>query len=98
MKNEFKLRTIGSGKFSTECLEKLHDLKERVTANLALEFAGVLNPGAVRRVVNEADALASITPFPALFLPTLAEEKAQNALEWENRQRLIRARSMAMAE
>jgi hypothetical protein len=98
MTGELTRRTIGvGGRFAAECLEKLQTLKEKVAANLSSEFAGVLNPIAVRRVVNDAEALASTTPFPALFLPTLAEEKAQRALEWETRQRAIRSRSISFA-
>jgi hypothetical protein len=85
-------------RFSSGCLTKWNDLRDRVTKNLASEFAGVLNSTALRQVVNEADALAATTGFPALFLPTLAQEKAYRAVEWETRQRLIRSRAISFAE
>ena len=78
-------------------LARLADLKVRVTADLASEFVGLLDRDALRRAVNEADALAATTPFPVLFLPALAEEKAHGALHWHARQREILGRSLALA-
>lgn len=40
--------------------------------------------------LNEAEALAWDTGFPHLVFPLLAEEKAQRAEVWVNRQRRIR--------
>jgi len=47
--------------------------------------------------VNEPAALAAITPFPALFLPVLAEEKAHQIFRWEEKQRMIQERSLLEA-
>src|SRR5690349_9140956 len=88
---------FGFRRFSAACSEKLNELKERVTANLAAEFAGALNSKTVRQVVSEADSLAAMTPFPALFLPALAEEKVRNALAWQARQQVIREQTLAFA-
>lgn len=44
--------------------------------------------------LNEAEALAWQTPFPHLFFPTLAEEKARAVTEWRARQEAIRRREM----
>jgi hypothetical protein len=70
----------------------LAQLKDRVITELASQFAGRLDREAVRQAVNEADALAATTPFPALFLPTLAEEKTHGAFHWHVRQRQILGR------
>ena len=86
------LTGAGLKRFSTACLEKLNHLKEAVNQKLTDEFAGVLHPHTVRQVVNEADALAASTPFPSLFLPTLAEEKVLLASQWQSRQRAIQER------
>jgi hypothetical protein len=75
---------------------KLTQLKERVTAELAAKFAGRLDREAIRQAVNEADALAATTPFPALFLPKLAEEKTDVAFHWHLRQRQILSRSLGI--
>jgi hypothetical protein len=87
----------GFRRFSSACAEMLHQLKETITSDLASRFAGTLRPEFVRQVVNEADALAATTGFPALFLPTLAEEKVEFASEWQARQRLIQERSWRLA-
>lgn len=76
---------------------KLAALKARLTSELAAEAAGMLSAQAVKFAVNEADSLASTTPFPALFLPALAEEKVQNALAWQARQQAIREHTLAFA-
>lgn len=65
----------GLKRFSAACLKKFNQLKAAITDNLAAEFAGVLQAETIRQMVNEADSLAAYTPFPALFLPVLAEEK-----------------------
>src|SRR5690349_8226503 len=80
---------------SVEHSDKQTTLKEQIAANLASEFAGALNSKLIRQVINEADALAATTPFPALFLPTLAEEKLRNASAWAARQQAIRERSQS---
>ena len=83
----------GLRRFSRTCLHKLNQLKEALTQEMAFQFAGTLGPELIRKVVNEADAIAASTPFPALFLPALAEEKVQQAWRWQAKQRLIESRS-----
>jgi hypothetical protein len=75
----------------------VHNLKERVTAELNVKFGWHLDSDTIRQAVNEADALAASTPFPTLFLPDLAEEKARAAAQWRVRQSAIRRRSLAFA-
>jgi hypothetical protein len=89
--------TSGLSRFSTACLNKLQELKERLSAQLAAEYGGSINSALLRQVINEADALAATTPFPSLFLPWLAEEKVQLAYAWSSRQRAIREQSWALA-
>jgi hypothetical protein len=43
--------------------------------------------------LNEAEALAWQTPYPYLFFPTLAEEKASAVSRWAARQRQVRRSS-----
>jgi len=85
-----RLREFGFRQFSAECAEKLANLKDRIAAELANEFASVLSPRLVRQVVNEAGSLAATTPFPALLLPALAAEKVRSASAWAARQERIR--------
>ena len=47
----------------------------------------------LRRAANEAAAVAWMTPFPLLFLPTLFEEKSVMARRQVARQRMVTARS-----
>jgi hypothetical protein len=44
----------------------------------------------LRLALNEAEALAWQTDFPHLVFPVLAREKAQAAVAWHQRQRLVR--------
>ena len=86
----------GFRRFTTACSQKLADLKNRLASDLANQF-GTLNARLVRQVVNEADSLAATTPFPALLLPVLAEEKVRNASYWAARQQLIREQTLVLA-
>jgi hypothetical protein len=76
-------------RFSNVCIDKLSRLKEALTSEMLVQFAGLLRPERIRQAVNEADALAAHTPFPALFLPALAEEKVLLASRWQTKQRLM---------
>jgi len=87
---------FGVRRFSAACLKKFRDLRERITGELLAQF-GTLRPELVRLAVNEAEALAANTPFPALFLPTLAEEKVLNLSRWQTKQQRIQERSFLMA-
>ena len=83
-------------RFSSDCSAKLTKLKCRLAADLAHRFNN-LNGQLLWQAVNEADALAATTPFPALVLPALAEEKVRHASLWAARQRLVRERTIALA-
>src|SRR5882757_7430605 len=78
----------------TPGFEKLNELKAQITSQLIAESGGALSAHTVRLAVNEADSLAATTPFPALFLPALAEEKVRNALAWQARQRVIHGQTL----
>jgi hypothetical protein len=84
-------------KFSTECRQIFGHLKERVTTQLANEFAGALQARLVRNAVNEASQLVAYTAFPALLFPTLAEEKVREAFTWASRHQMTRSDSLPMA-
>jgi hypothetical protein len=83
-------------RFSAACVEKFHDLKNKISSELAWRFATV-RPKFLRQAVNEAVALAADTEFPSLFLPVLAEEKVFLASQWEMKQRVIQERSWLRA-
>ena len=56
--------------------------------------------GLLRIVLNEAEGLAWQTEFPQLVFPALAEEKAEAAVKWHQRQTALRrpAAEVAFAE
>jgi hypothetical protein len=87
----------GLRRFSKGCREKIQQLKESILAEMSFRFSGKLSPEVIRLAVNEADALASSTPFPALFLPALAEEKLHFAERWHSKQQQIGAASWNIA-
>jgi uncharacterized Zn finger protein len=71
-------------------------LREKLMARLAEEANGQISESLVRQALTEADALASSTQYPLLFLPVLAEEKISNARQWAGRQRAILERQKAL--
>ena len=70
-------------------LNKGHQL-ERVYA----EAAGRLPEQLFKQAVLEAEALASTTPYPLLFLPALMDEKVSSLERWFKHQREIRERQV----
>lgn len=97
MTNLTKTRT--PQRYSAKCSQKQANIKNRVTTELANEFSGLsaFNGRLIHQVVNEADALASTTLFPAFFLPALAEEKVRKASAWAARQQVIHEQTLALA-
>jgi hypothetical protein len=87
---------FGLHRYPAQCAEKFQSLKDKIASEMQWRFASV-RPQLLRLAVNEAAALAAITPFPALFLPVLAEEKAHQIFRWEEKQRMIRERSLLEA-
>ena len=85
---------IGSSEltFLAVCRAKLQTLKTNLVRGFVAEFSD-LQERLVRRAVDDADALASMTGFSYLFLPVLAEEKVREAREWSRRQKVIFRRS-----
>jgi len=81
LSNMNKSRNLGSG-------ERAEKLKLALVDRLSAEYADVA-ARLVYQAVNEAHALASLTSVPLLVLPTLAEEKVQNAAAWSARQRSV---------
>jgi hypothetical protein len=80
-----------------EWFDQLVALKERIATNLEKELAGTIGAALIRQIVSEAEALAATTPFPALLLPALAEEKAHNAAKWAVRQQTIHNPTFTLA-
>lgn len=71
----------------------------RLKAELAAEWTvgGAADAHRIRLVLNEAEALAWQTPFPTLFFPALAREKAQHLLAWQARQAVLRRRGTVIS-
>ncbi len=90
--------TTAVQRFSTACLTRLSELKERVTDQLRAEYGTSVSATLLKHSVQEADSIAATTLFPSLFLPTLAEERVQLASAWSNRHKQIRKQSQAFAE
>jgi len=65
---------------------RAEELKSKLVKKLSAEYSAV-EPRLVYLAVNEAHALASLTPVPLLLLPTLAEEKVQSAAAWSTHRR-----------
>lgn len=65
-----------------------------------IEAGGRIPDRLARHAIAEAEALASSTAFPLLFLPGLMEEKLRTAGNWADRQREIldRQKSFTVTE
>ncbi len=74
----------------------LEELKRRWMKQELERCADAALRGAVERAADEALALAWTTPFPALFLPCLLQEKAAEARRRWERQQSVMARSIAL--
>ena len=89
------LKIGGEGRWSKsiqacqKMVARFNELADQLADRLAEEVAGWMPEHLVRRAVKEAEALASSTPYPLLFLPVLAEEKVLSARHWANRQQKI---------
>jgi hypothetical protein len=78
-------------------ISKAEELKAGLIKQLSKEYSCV-QPRLIHQAVNEAHALAALTVAPLLFLPALAEEKAQNAADWTVRQRaMLQPQTLAFA-
>jgi hypothetical protein len=89
MKN-IETRIDQSVKFLSENtnMKNSNEIKSDLIQRLSAEYADV-EKRLVFLAVNEADALASQTFAPLLVLPTLAEEKVQQAAAWTAHQRSV---------
>jgi hypothetical protein len=83
--------------FSAACSSKLEALKKQLVRQFTAEYSDV-QEHLVRQAVNEAQALATLTTFPHLLLPALAEEKVQGVRDWtQHQQALSPRRALARA-
>lgn len=83
--------------FSEICLNSCRKLLSQLDAikhALISKYRPELNgqETVLHSALNEAEALAWQTPYPHLFFPVLAEEKALAARRWAYRQERIRER------
>jgi hypothetical protein len=82
----------------SSCGKLLQQIRE-VKLSLQREFSDAVagHEQLLRQALNEAEALAWQTPYPHLFFPALAQEKAQAVGRWAFRQRSVRQTSPARA-
>ncbi len=78
-----------SAEFCQEVADRVRALKAELLENFRRDFALTSNGHLIRRALDEAEALAWLTPFPQLFLPELAEEKVQELRLWWDRQQQV---------
>jgi hypothetical protein len=71
----------------------------RLRRDLGWNLAASLPPQLVARAIRDAEAIASLTPYPQLVLPELAREMVEAASAWHRRQqRIFERTSVAFAE
>jgi hypothetical protein len=69
-------------------------VKGRQIEKVYAQAAGRLPEHLFKQVVLEAEALASTTPYPLLFLPALMDEKVSSMERWLKHQREVRERQV----
>lgn len=74
---------------------QLDQLKERLLEPVLNSIRSTAVVRELRQAANEAAALAWFTVCPILVLPTLLEEKVRSALQWWERQEIVRPRQAA---
>ena len=89
--------TNGKRSLSAICLNSCRKLLAQIDAikeSLISDYEPVLHgqEAMLYSALNEAEALAWQTPYPQLFFPVLAEEKAMSARRWASQQERIRQR------
>ncbi len=72
---------------------QLEFLKTRLLRSHVLNAPDMSLIPAIRRAAHEATALAWLTPFPLLALPTLFDEKVKEAMHIAGQQERIRLQS-----
>ena len=103
MKTNEKLNDAGNSNTArTVCFASCRKLNTQVAGvkeSILEEFQGRVpgNGQVVVAAVNEAEALAWQTPYPHLFFPTLAREKAMAATRWAARQMAVKRASSTLA-
>lgn len=77
-------------RLSAKASASLSAYRRALLEALTATDSGDLPISLLSQALNEAEALATLTPYPALFLPALAEEKITDARLWFERQQKIR--------
>src|SRR5688572_4078137 len=75
----FEVIPVPAAPFRGSKETEIDRLKERLLTQLLSEVRDIDLNVLIRRAANEASAIAWITPFPLLILPTLLEEKVRHA-------------------
>ena len=94
-RNHFKAKAAAArgnrspGTVARACRAAVARLGRQFLAELAGEYKSSLPGQWLEGALAEAEAVAWSTPFPLLFLPELAREKAHNARQWAERQQEI---------
>ncbi len=76
---------------------ELERLKNRLLDQPLLQNESPALRSALRQAANEAAAIAWMTPFPLLILPSLLEEKAVRARDHFRRQREVRQKTLKLS-
>lgn len=89
-----------SQKIANVCLaqcQKLFTQVQQAKDSIVAEFRGTFGPQQklLRLAVNEAEALAWQTDYPHLLFPSLALEKVNGAVNWQQRQQSVRRSQLA---
>jgi hypothetical protein len=92
-----------SRRIAKACLASCRQLLSQMhkTRNTILtEFRAMVgaNEHLLRLALNEAEALARQTPYPHLFFPVLALEKAESVRSWHERQQSLRHTQLGLSD
>ena len=91
-----KTTTIACLKSCRSLLRQVQGIKESVMREFESPTREQVEM--LRFALKEAESLAWQTPYPHLLFPVLAQEKAESARQWAERQRTVRQATLAFAE
>ena len=85
--------------FCGHCYQGVLHRLDAIRARIERQFSGNAQgyEHVLKSAINEAEALAWQTPYPHLFFPELAREKALAVQQWATHQRAIFAREEKQA-
>ncbi|MBN8245864.1 MAG: hypothetical protein J0L84_00310 [Verrucomicrobia bacterium] len=86
---------LAPDRFDRQATEAARTFREQFLLQVLKQHGTDFPEDLLVAALREAEALAGLTPFPELFLPSLAEEKVGRLQDWWTRQQRIRSQEVS---